>query len=168
MFTDYSKPEDIFPNPAKNPTLIYNTREKGIENASKAGLTVDYDVRVKGIAKDSTKLEKLNVFRAFESRDVAMAVEMLIHAYALVRYGKAIPSDNIKSGRSEFFLADAVRMPSMTALAYKKAKHLNYDAYKIGRHALKYIHDAGLKFPHDMKRNLGYMALRVLENEGFK
>ena len=108
------------------------------------------------------------IFNSSIILNVAMAVEMLIHAYALVRYGKAIPSDNIKSGRSEFFLADAVRMHSMTALAYKKAKHLNYDAYKIGRHALKYIHDAGLKFPHDMKRNLGYMALRVLENEGFK
>ena len=168
MYTDYSTQEDIFPNPTKNPTHIYNTREKGIENVVKAGGAVNYDSRAKGIAIDSTKLEKLNVFRAFESRDVAMAVEMLIHAYALVRYGKAIASDNIRSGRAEFFSADAVKMHSMTALAYKKAKHLNYDAYKIGRHALKYIHDAGLKFPHDMKRNLGYMALRVLENEGFK
>lgn len=161
-YMDFSTLDDIWPNPSKRATHVYMGREADVTEATKAGIGVDPTNRAKGIGEDFIMV---TVYRAFEDRDVAMAVEMLVHAYATVRYGRAIASDKIKSGRSEFFNATEASMHSTIAAAYKKAKALDYDAYAIGRYALQYVKAAGVRFPHDNKRNWGFIALKIIERE---
>lgn len=161
-YLDFSQPADIWPNPSKRATHLYMGREADRLNETKAGIGVDPESRKKGIGEDFIML---TVYWAFPDRDVAMAVEMLVHAYATVRYGRAIASDKIKSGRSEFFNCSEASMHSTIASAYKKAKALDYDAYAIGRYALEYVKKNGVAFPHDNKRNWGYIALKIVERE---
>jgi hypothetical protein len=97
------------------------------------------------------------------NRDVAQATEMLSQAYSLVRYGWADMPSTIRSGRSEFFNATDSQAQAMIALAYKKAKKLEYNALAIAKFAMDYILKNKGKIPKNMRRNFGYVALKVYE-----
>ena len=163
-YQDYSTPADIWSKPSLRPCHLYVGQEADRPNESKAGCGVDpRGQRAKGIGKD---FAMRTVFRPFQDRDVANAVEMLCHAYLTVKFGRAIASEKIVSGRSEFFNCTDAQAHGAMAAAYKKAKAMNYDAYEIGRYALGYFLEHLGYFPHDNKRNFGYIALRVLQTEG--
>jgi hypothetical protein len=69
----------------------------------------------------------------------------------------------IRSGRSEFFNATDSQAQAMIALAYKKAKKLEYNALAIAKFAMDYILKNKGKIPKNMRRNFGYVALKVYE-----
>ena len=163
-YMDFSNADDIWAKPSMRPCHLYVGQEADRPNEAKAGCGVDpRGQRAKGIGEDF--IMRI-VYRAFEDRDVANAVEMLCHAYMTVKYGRAIASDKIMSGRSEFFNCNDAQAHAMMALAYKKAKALGYNAYEIGRFALAYFLKHLGYFAHDNKRNFGYIALRVIQTEG--
>ena len=150
-YQDFSTAADIWTKPSLRPCHLYVGQEADRPNEAKAGCGVDpRGQRAKGIGEDFVMR---TVFRAFEDRDVANAVEMLCHAYLTVKFGRAIASDKIVSGRSEFFNCTEAQAHGAMAAAYKKAKAMNYDAYEIGRYASDIFLSIS-DISHDNKRNL--------------
>ena len=163
MYIDRSTEDMIFATPTLKESELYLMQQKGNTSQTKQGLSVDADVRSKNVGDDVIVIQKFKKM----NRDVAQATEMLSQAYSLVRYGWADMPSTIRSGRSEFFNATDAQAQAMIALAYKKAKKLEYNALAIAKFAMDYILKNKGKIPKNMRRNFGYVALKVYE-ESFK
>tara|TARA_Y100000114_G_C11602046_1_gene250926 strand:- start:71 stop:559 length:489 start_codon:yes stop_codon:yes gene_type:complete len=159
MYRDISTEDMIFATPTLKESELYLMQQKGNTKQTKQGLSVDAEVRAKNVGED---VKVIQTFKKM-NRDVAQATEMLSQAYSLVKYGWADMPATIKSGRSEFFNATDSQAQSMIALAYKKAKRLDYNALAIAKFAMDYILKNKGKIPKNMRRNFGYVALKVYE-----